>query len=266
MDLGLRNRTAVVLASTDGLALAVAKAFVEEGAKVAISGRNAERLERARSTLIERASGDDSRILADQLDVTDHDALRAHLDRAQNELGPIDILITNAGGPSPGEAQDTSIEDLDRAYELTLKSAVVAVRHVLPDMRTRGWGRIIAMTSQSVRHPIAGLAMSNTMRPALTGWLKTLSREVAADGVLINTICTGIFDTDRLIELFEARAKKSGRTPDEERRLAAESLPVKRIGSVDEFGSMVAFIASEKASFLCGANIAYDGGASTFLL
>ena len=264
MNLGLQNKTAVVLASTNGLGFAVAKALADEGANIALSGRDESRLSKARDQLVSISC--DEKILADSFDVTDHAALTNHLDHTAKKFGSIDILITNAGGPSAGTAADLSIDDLDSAYELTLKSAIVAVRHVLPGMRSRGWGRIIAMTSHSVRHPIAGLALSNTMRPALTGYLKTLSREVAADGVLINTICTGLFDTDRLTELFEARAQRSGRTIEEGRRLAAETLPVNRIGQVDEFGAMVAFMASEKCSFLCGASIQYDGGASTFLL
>jgi len=246
MNLGLRNRPAVVLASSSGLGFGVAKALAAEGAKVAISGRDAERLNRAAGELASIADG--ASVFARNLDVTNGNALRTYLDAAADALGPIEILVINAGGPPAGSAVDTTLDDLDRAYELTLKSAVVAVEHVLGGMRERKWGRIIAMTSQSVRHPIPGLALSNTMRPALTGWLKTLSREVAADGVLVNTICTGLFDTERLDELFEVRAKMSGRTVDEERQLAADSLPVKRIGNTNEFGAMVAFMASDSAA------------------
>lgn len=263
MDLGLDNKVAVVMASTAGLGYAAAEALLSEGARVAISGRDSNRLKRALEQLTP-AHGD--RVYGEPLDVTHVDALGSHLQGAKDRWGTVDILITNAGGPPTGLAAELTDEEMDRAYDLTLKSAIHAVRTVLPWMRAQKWGRILGMTSSSVRHPIANLTLSNTMRAGLTGYLKTLSFEVAADGVLVNTICTGMFQTDRLTELFEIRAEQNGRTPEEEKRLMAAEIPVRRIGDVREFGNMVAFMVSERASFLNGVALAYDGGASKFLL
>jgi 3-oxoacyl-[acyl-carrier protein] reductase len=263
MNLGLDGKSAVVLASSDGLGFAVAEALAGEGAKVAISGRDQERLAGAVARLSE-AYGE--HVFGERLDVTDGAALAAHLEGVRARWGGVDALVINAGGPRPGAAEQAEDEVLDAAYQLTLKSAVRAARIVLPWMRAAGWGRIVAMTSSSVRQPIAGLAMSNTMRAGLTGWLKTLSQEVAGEGVLVNSICTGMFDTERLRELIDLRAEKSGRSPEEERAAMAADIPVGRIGRLEEFGAMVAFMVSERASFLNGVALPYDGGANRALL
>ena len=263
MDLGLADRSAVVLASTSGLGLAVAQALLAEGARVAISGREPARLARVGERL---SAEHPDRVLARALDVTDGPALTYHLEEARDRFGAVDILVTNSGGPPPGNAAETSEEDLDRAYQLLLKSAVRAIRVVLPWMRARKYGRILAMTSSSVRQPIAGLALSNSLRAGLTGWLKTLAGEVARDGVLVNSICTGMFDTERLQELFAVRAKKNARTPAQERALLEGEIPVGRIGRPEEFGALVAFLASERASFITGCAVSIDGGAGRALL
>ena len=263
MELGLTGKAAVVLASTDGLGLAAARALASEGAHVAISGRDAWRMDQARLALAECGSGE---VFGECLDVTDGAALEAHLKTVRERWGSVDVLVTNAGGPPPGTAAGVTDEDLDAAYELTLKSALRAVRTVVPWMRAQGWGRVVAMTSSAVRQPIAGLALSNTLRAGLTGWLKTLAGEVAAEGVLVNSICTGMFDTARLNELIELRAQKSGRGVDVERAALAAEIPIGRIGRLEEFGAVVAFLASERASFLNGLALPVDGGASRFLL
>lgn len=263
MDLGLKDKVAVVLASTGGLGYAVAEALLAEGARVAISGRDPEKLKRALGSLGAAAG---SRVSGETLDVTDSEALVRHLEDTRKRWESVDVLVTNAGGPPTGLAAELKLEDMALGYELTLKSAVVAVSTVLPWMRAKKWGRIIGMTSSSVRQPIANLTLSNTMRAGLTGYFKTLSTEVAKDGVLVNTICTGMFLTDRLTELFEIRAARSGRSVEEEQRAAEREIPVGRLGQVAEFGAMVAFMASEKASFLNGVALPFDGGASRFLL
>lgn len=263
MDLGLENRVAVVMASTSGLGYAVAESLLAEGAKVAISGRESARLHACLDSLASNAGGN---VMGEPLDVTDSAALKAHLVRVREHWGSVDILITNAGGPPTGMAADVTVEELDRGFELTLKSAIVAITTVLPWMREQRWGRIIAMTSSSVRQPIDNLTMSNTMRAGLTGYIKTLSREVAREGILVNSICTGMFMTGRLRELFQLRSEKSGRTVEEEKLAMEAEIPLGRIGAPAEFGAMVAFMASEKASFLNGVALAYDGGASRHLL
>jgi 3-oxoacyl-[acyl-carrier protein] reductase len=263
MDLGLRDRVAVVLASSAGLGLAVARALLEEGARVAISGRDPERL---RATGRELAVHGE-RVFAEPMDVTDGAALRAHVDAAAKRFGrPVQVLVTNAGGPPPATALDVEDDALQRSHELTLRSAIHAVQAVLPAMRASRWGRVVGLTSSSVRVPIPTLVYSNVMRAGLTAYFKSLAGEVAKDGVLVNTVCTGAFATDRIEELFRNLAKKSGRSIEEERAAYVARIPVGRLGDPAEFGSFVAFLCSERASFLTGVALSYDGGANPALL
>ncbi len=262
MDLGLTGRSAVVLGSTSGLGLGVARALLAEGARVAISGRDPARLAAAVESLREH----DDHLLAETLDITDGDALRAHLDAAAERFGPIEILVTNGGGPQPGGPTDVTDEGLDAAVDLVLRPAMHAVQHVLPAMRERGWGRIVGLTSIAVRQPIATLTYSNVTRSGLTAWFKTLSRDVARDGVLVNTICTGLFKTERLEELFEVNAEKNGTTPAEEEARQTASIPAQRLGDTEEFGALVAFLCSARCSYLSGVALAVDGGLDTALL
>ncbi|MHC4341347.1 MAG: SDR family oxidoreductase [Planctomycetota bacterium] len=257
MDLGLKDKGAVVLASTAGLGLAVAKSLAREGAKVAISGRDEARLDEATTAI---------GCWGETLDVTDVSALRKHLGEARRRLGSVDVLVTNAGGPPPGTALEVDDQGLDSALDLTMRSAVHAVQTVLPWMREKGWGRIIGMTSMSVRQPIATLAYSNIMRSGLTAYLKSLAGEVARDGILVNSVCTGMFATERLEDLFQVRAERSGRTVEEERAAAIEAIPAGRLGDPEEFGEFVAFLASERCSFLTGVALTYDGGSQRALL
>lgn len=262
MDLGLQERTALVLASTGGLGRAVAASLLGEGARVLISGRDPQRLG---ATLEELGALHPGRVEGQCLDVTDGPALSRWLQEAEEQHG-IDVLVLNAGGPPPAGALDVTHAGLDAAWELTMHSAVRAVQGALPGMRARGWGRIVAMTSLTVRHPNPSLVYSNVVRVGLTAYLKTLADEVARDGVLVNSVCTGMFDTERLEELFEARAAAAGTSPADERARAVATIPVGRTGRPEEFGDFVAFLCSERASFVNGAALPLDGGAGRFLL
>ncbi len=262
MDLRLKEKTAVVLASSSGLGLAVARSLLAEGARVALSGRDPARLARA----LEELGAHGARVWGETLDVTDARALRAHVERAAERLGPIQILVTNSGGPPPASALEVDDQGLERAFELTLRSAVRAVQCVLPGMRERRWGRIVGLTSSSVRVPIPTLVYSNVMRAGLTGYFKSLAGEVAREGVLVNTVCTGSFATERLEELFRSLARKSGRSATEERAAFVQRIPLGRLGDPAEFGDFVAFLCSERCSFLTGAALPYDGGANPALL
>jgi 3-oxoacyl-[acyl-carrier protein] reductase len=278
MDLGLSERAAVVLASTSGLGFATARALLAEGARVAVSGRDPARLERALARLAEGEDGADrahrtgrtgraDRIWGEPLDVTDGAALARHVEAAARRFGrPVQVLVTNAGGPPPASALDVTDAELERAYRLTLRSAIHAIHAALPGMRASGWGRIVALTSSSVRVPIPALVYSNVMRSGLTAYLKSLASEVAKDGVLVNSVNTGSFATERLAELFEAQARRSGRTVEEERAAHVQRIPLGRLGEPDELGALVAFLCSERCSFLSGVALAYDGGANPALL
>jgi len=180
--------------------------------------------------------------------------------------GDVRILVTNAGGPPAAGALEVDDAGLDAAYELTLRSAITAVRTVLPGMRAAGAGRIIGMTSSSVRQPIPSLVYSNVMRAGLTAYFKSLAGEVAREGILVNTVCTGAFATDRLFQLLDAIAQRNGTTPEEERAAYLARIPVGRLGDPAEFGDLVAWLASERCGFLSGVALAYDGGQNTNLL
>lgn len=262
MDLGLKGKLAAVLASSSGLGQASARALVAEGALVALSGRDPARLERTRQAL-----GAGANLFAGALDVADRAALEEHLAAAAQHFGrPVHILVTNAGGPPAATALEVDDAALQRAFELTLRSAIHAVQAVLPGMRAARWGRIVALTSSTVRVPIATLVYSNTMRAGLTAYLKSLAGEVAKDGVLVNSVCTGAFATERIEELFVNLAKKSGRSVDEERIEYVKRIPLGRLGKPEEFGALVAFLCSERCSYLSGVALAYDGGANPGLL
>jgi 3-oxoacyl-[acyl-carrier protein] reductase len=263
MELGLADKAAVVLASTSGLGLATARALLAEGASVAVSGRDPARLARARAALAEHGQ----RAWCAALDVTDRAALAAHLAEAARRFGrPIQVLVTNAGGPPPATALEVDDERLQRTFELTLRSAIHAIQGVLPGMRAARWGRIVALTSSSVRVPIPSLVYSNTMRAGLTAYLKSLAAEVAKDGVLVNSVCTGAFATERIEELFAAQARKSGRSIEEERAAYVAKIPLGRLGRPEEFGDLVAFLCSQRCGYMSGVALGYDGGANPGLL
>jgi 3-oxoacyl-[acyl-carrier protein] reductase len=263
MELGLADKAAVVLASTSGLGLATARALLAEGASVAVSGRDPARLARARAALAEHGQ----RAWCAALDVTDRAALAAHLAEAARRFGrPIQVLVTNAGGPPPATALEVDDERLQRTFELTLRSAIHAIQGVLPGMRAARWGRIVALTSSSVRVPIPSLVYSNTMRAGLTAYLKSLAAEVAKDGVLVNSVCTGAFATERIEELFAAQARKSGRSIEEERAAYVAKIPLGRLGRPEELGDLVAFLCSQRCGYMSGVALGYDGGANPGLL
>lgn len=262
MELGLEKKPAIVLAASSGLGLAVARSLLAEGARVAISGRDPSRLEEALAGLAEH--GD--RVWGEPLDVTDAGALRDHCGAVARRWGPVQVLVTNAGGPPPGTALAVTDEGLDASFDLTLRSAIHAVEAVLPGMRAAGWGRIVGMTSISVRQPIATLVYSNVMRSGLTSYFKSLAGEVGRDGVLVNTVCTGLFATDRLEELVALNAERKGVTAREERAAMTADVPLGRLGDPREFGDFVAFLCSERCSYLTGAALPFDGGATRALL
>lgn len=266
MDLGLGGKVAVVLASSGGLGFAVARALAAEGARVALSGRDEGRLRDALEALVAEGGAAASQVWGERLDVTDRAALERHLAGVRERWGGIDVLVTNAGGPPPAGALEVDDEGLRRALELTMLSAIHAIQAVLPGMRERRWGRIVALTSLSVRQPIASLAYSNVARSGLTAYLKSLAGEVAREGILVNSVCTGLFGTERLEQLFAARAQSSGRSAEEERRLATAEIPAGRVGEPRELGELVAFLASERCSFVTGVALPVDGGANRALL
>lgn len=257
MDLGLKGRPALVAAASRGLGFASAMALAREGARVAICSRDRGRIEAARDEIAEATGAE---VVALVADVSRPDDAARFVREGAAALGGCHVLVVNAGGPPPGRALDVSEEDFLRGVELTFLSAVRMSREALPRMREGGYGRIVAISSLVVKEPAEGLAVSNAVRGAVTGFLKTLAREVAAGGITVNAVLPGMIRTRRVEELAERKAAERGTTAEEELARDAAQIPMGRLGDPEALGDVVAFLASERASYLTGCMIQVDGG------
>jgi 3-oxoacyl-[acyl-carrier protein] reductase len=245
MDLGLEGRVALVMGASRGIGRAIAAALAREGARVAIASRSRERLEEAASEIGTGATP----FVAD---ASDPDALGALPGEVAAGLGPVDILVTNTGGPPFGGALDHERDEWERAYRSLVLAPRVLADEVMPGMRERSWGRIVNVGSSSTREPLPALNLSNTHRMAAVGFFKTLAAEVAGDGVTVNTVATGRFATERL-------ADHTGSLEAAE-EAAERELPAGRLGRPEEYGDLVAFLCSERAAYITGTVIPIDGG------
>ncbi len=257
MDLGIEGRRALVAAASSGLGLASAEALAAEGAAVVLLARDPGRLAAAADRIAEAAG---RRPETHSVDVANGDALGAAI-AAVEAGGPVDILVTNSGGPPAKLFLETTPEDWQQAVDLMLMSTVRLVHGVLPGMLARGWGRIVCITSVAAKEPVENLVLSNAIRAGVTGLAKSLSREVGANGVLVNTIAPGFHDTPALDRLV-AKLVEQGAVPDAEAAYEGwrRAVPVGRIGDTAAFGRMVAFLASDACDYLTGTNLPVDGG------
>lgn len=253
MDLGLSGKRALVLGASKGLGFAIAEALAGEGARVAITSRTLDKAQAAAARIGHGAMG----IVCDTGDLASVDAAYMAVEQA---LGGIDILILNSGGPPPGGAQGVTSERWRAAFEAMFVGPVRMADLALPGMIARKHGRIISVISSGVIEPIANLAMSNAIRPALVGWGKTLAGEVAAHGITVNAVAPGRIATDRLAELDTANAARLGKNIADVQSLARGRIPMGRYGEPAEFAAAVAFLASERAAFMTGGIIRVDGG------
>ena len=256
MDLGITGKVALVMASSRGLGQAMAVSLAHEGVKVAITGRNLEGLKQS-VQMIEAVGGT---ALALTWDISDASLIDRLVTRVENELGPIDILINNTGGPLPTTAAGQDPALWQKSFNDMVLSLISITDRVLPGMRQRQWGRIITSTTSGAIAPIKNLAISNTLRAALLAWSKTLSSEVAADGVTVNVIMPGRVATDRLRQLAEARSLREGISYEAAVQLSLNQIPMARYGNPNEYGDTAAFLASQNASFITGSVIRVDGG------
>lgn len=247
MDLGLRGRTAIVCGASAGIGLAIAESLAAEGANVAMLARGRQRLQRE----AERLGG-----LGVRGDVSDPGDLKRLVDRTVEAFGGIDVLVNNSGGPPRTPALDLQDEDLERAVELLLLSVIRLTNLCLPHLRASGRGRIINITSSSVREPIDNLALSNAVRPGVIGWAKTLAREVGPTGITVNSIAPGRIETERLAEAY----------PDGPKEHDLEAIPLRRFGAASEVADVACFLASDQASYVTAAVIPVDGGLTRGLL
>lgn len=255
MDLGIRGKRALVCASSKGLGLGCAEALAAAGVDLVINARGTEALEAAAARL---AADHGVTVTPVAADITTAEG-RA---RALESAGAVDILVTNAGGPPPGSWQDWSRDDFIAALDANMLTPIALMQALLPGMMARGWGRVVNITSQSVKAPIAVLGLSNSARTGLTGFVAGTSRQVAGHGVTINNLLPGIHDTDRAAALDGGVARTEGIDPAAARARREASLPVGRYGTAAEFGAMCAFLCSQHAGFIVGQNILLDGGAT----
>lgn len=230
---------------------------------MALCGRDATRVREA-AEAIARETG--ARTLAVEADVGVAEQCRAFVERAADAFGRLDILVTNTGGPKPGGFEAVGVMDWETAFRVTLANVVHLVAAALPHMRKNRWGRIVNITSLSAKQPLDGLVLSNAFRPAILGLAKTLANELGRDGILVNNVCPGYTRTDRLEELALVRAQAAGTTPAEVIAGMAQAVPLGRIAEAGELADVVTFLCSERASYLTGATIPVDGGATRGLL
>jgi 3-oxoacyl-[acyl-carrier protein] reductase len=256
VDLGLNGKVALVAAGSKGLGRAIAEELAANGASVVICARGREALEAAAES-IRRAGGRALGLPADVSNVEDITRVVSDTERA---FGPIDVLVTNSGGPKPGRFETLTAADWDDATRVLLTSAVTFIGAVLPGMRARRWGRILNVTSIAVKQPVDGLMLSNSLRAAVTGFSRTLANEVAADGVTVNTLLPGYTRTERVVELSEHKAATEGTTVDAVYARWEAEIPMRRLGEPREFAALAAFLASDRASYITGQSIACDGG------
>jgi 3-oxoacyl-[acyl-carrier protein] reductase len=253
MNLGLHDKVALVAASSRGLGRSIAEALAAEGAKLVLCARGADALEEVRAQLARNGTD----VVAQVADLTDAAGANAVLDTAHRAFGTIDVLVTNTGGPPAGKFEDHSPETWQRAVAQNLDSVLNLTRGALAGMRERGWGRIIHVTSIAVKQPVDGLILSNSVRAAVTGFARTLANEVAADGITVNCVMPGYTRTDRVVELAE---KVGGGDPAKGYARWEHEIPMGRLGEPHELAALVAFLASEHASYITGQSIAVDGG------
>ena len=257
MDLGLKNRAAIVGGSSKGLGKACALALAREGVNLTICARSEDALQQ---TAAEIRQDYGTEVLALVCDLTKYEDIKRLVGETISTFGKIDILVNNTGGPPPGGFFDHDDDAWEAAFQRLLMYTVRICREVIPHMKEQGWGRIINDTSFTVKEPLDRLILSNVFRVGVISIAKTLSRELAKDGITVNNVCPGTFDTERIQQIFEERAETSGRTVDEVKDELIQTIPLGRIQRPEELADLVVFLASEKASGITGTTIQVDGG------
>jgi len=263
MELGLSGRVALVAASSRGLGRAVAEEMAAEGAHVVMCARGEAALREAAAAAHAAGPGDVEAVVAD---LAEPEGLAAVTGRALERFGRVDVLVNNAGGPPAGPFESHSLEEWRRAVRLNLESALELTRAVLPGMKDRRWGRIVNVTSVAVKEPVDGLILSNSVRAAVTGFARTLANEVAPYGITVNNALPGYTRTDRLTELAAAQSARRGVTSEQVEAEWEAGIPMGRLGEPREFAALVAFLASDRASYITGCSIPVDGGRTRGLL
>jgi 3-oxoacyl-[acyl-carrier protein] reductase len=257
MDLGISGKNALICGASAGMGRAIAAALAAEGANIFMCARTEKTLAEAAGAIKKTAQGKVEHLACD---LSDEKSRHELADAIKQRLGDVEILIHNTGGPTPTLAEETSVEDFQKGFDSLFKSVVHLNQQFVPAMKKNKWGRIINVTSLSVMEPIGNLAVSNSIRSAVTAYLKTLSDELAPHNVTVNCVAPGSISTGRVEELIEARAKKAGISQEQYQADYIKAIPAGRMGTAEEFGSVVAFLVSQQASYVTGSTICVDGG------
>jgi 3-oxoacyl-[acyl-carrier protein] reductase len=257
MDLGIKHRVALVTGSSGGLGFATALQLAKEGVSVAINSRSIDNLEKAAASMREVAGYEPCII---EGDLTERGMAERIVGMVHERLGPIDILVSNAGGPPSGKFMHHSSQVWSESIELTLLPAIDLARAVIPEMKKRKWGRVVFITSTSAKQPSSNLIISNTLRAGVTGLSKSLSNEFAEFGITVNTVCPGLIDTERTKEWLARQAKQMNTSIEEAYDICCSTYPAKRVGKPNELAALIAFVCSESAGFINGTSIPADGG------
>lgn len=257
MDFGLSGKRALVTAASRGLGLGIATALAGEGAHVLISGRSTDKLKAAAEEITAKGPGKADYVT---VDLTAGDAADALVTASQDILGGVDILVNNTGGPPPGRMVDADTDVLAAQFDPMVLTVIKLTQKLVGPMRAQGWGRVITVASSGVIQPIPNLGLSNTLRSALVGWSKSMSNDVAADGVTVNMLLPGRIHTERVDELDTAASNRSGQSMDDVRAASRATIPAGRYGTVEEFAAVAAFLASVPASYVTGSLVRCDGG------
>ena len=259
MDLSIKGKNAIVCASSQGLGKSAAVDLAKEGVNLAICSRNKDKINLVKEE-IEQTS--EVKVVAIETDLSSEKDISALFQEAKKELKTIDILINNNGGPPPSTFEELTDEDWQKTFNSTMMSAIRLSKLVLPDMKKNKWGRIINISSVSVKTPVNGLFLSNSIRMGVLGWAKALSDEVAPYGITVNSVCPGTTKTERIEQILNAQSESSGKDKSEIEEAMANSIPMLRIGEASDLSALITFLASEKASYMTGLAVQVDGGSA----
>ena len=261
MKLNLKNKNAIVCASSQGLGKAAALDLAEEGVNLAICSRDQDKINKVKEEIHQKTKSE-IKVIALKVDLDSPDEIQAFYKQVENDLGSVDILVNNNGGPPPSTFEQLSDDDWQKAFNSTMMSCLRLSKLVIPNMKKNGWGRIINISSVSVKTPVNGLFLSNSLRMGVLGWAKALSDELAPHGVTVNTVCPGYTRTERVEAILETQSNSSGLKKEEIEKSIAENIPMKRVGEAEDLAGLITFLASEKADYMTGLAIQVDGGSA----
>lgn len=261
MNLNLKNKNAIVCASSQGLGKSAALDLAEEGVNLAICSRDQDKINKVKEEIHQKINSE-IKVIALQVDLDSPDEIQAFYKQVENDLGSVDILVNNNGGPPPSTFEQLSDDDWQKAFNSTMMSCLRLSKLVIPNMKKNAWGRIINISSVSVKTPVNGLFLSNSLRMGVLGWAKALSDELAPHGVTVNTVCPGYTRTERVEAILETQSNSSGLKKEEIEKSIAENIPMKRVGEAEDLAGLITFLASEKADYMTGLAIQVDGGSA----